>query len=196
MSLSSSLLCAFLHKWTTLIKHWASSLVQCRAIHSKFLGDLLTLYSVNPIYYVTFTTATLIASFVLFRGFNTNNTVNTISLLCGFLIIFTGVYLLNLSRGDPNGQKLGRGGSRSRNSFVDDGIPTDGLSGLQVRHSMQMRRSETFTRNSHGGTTPRATDFADRRLLGDDEATVGLRDLAEESESEDEMGRPSHSSRR
>jgi hypothetical protein len=97
---------------------------------------------VNPLYYVTFTTCTLCASFILFRGFNTTDAINTISLLCGFLTIFTGVYLLNLSREDPNGQNLGirQGDERGQYQHVD-GIPTDGLTGLQTRLSMQARRS-------------------------------------------------------
>ncbi len=49
----------------------------------------------SPIYYVTFTTAVLTASFVLFQGFNITDTRKTVSLLCGFLTIFMGVYLLN-----------------------------------------------------------------------------------------------------
>lgn len=137
----------------------------------------------NPIYYVTFTTATLIASFVLFRGFNTQDPVNTISLICGFLIIFTGVYLLNLSRTDPHGTNQHHGRTRSASSAYDDGIPTDGLSGLTSRRSMQMRRSESFARQSVTGRR----SSAGARLLGrDEEAGVGLRDLGEESE--DEMG--------
>jgi hypothetical protein len=151
---------------------------------------LSNMYSVNPIYYVTFTTATLIASFVLFKGFNTNDAVNTISLLCGFLIIFTGVYLLNLSRGDPHG--LGDAAVSGRAPF-DDGIPTDGLSGLQSRRSMQMRRSETFSRAS----VSRRRDSAVQRLLRDEESAVGLRNLTEEddagTESENEMGDPQRS---
>lgn len=54
--------------------------------------------SVNPIYYVFFTTSTIIASAILFQGFNTTDAGKTVSLICGFLIIFMGVYLLNLSR--------------------------------------------------------------------------------------------------
>lgn len=42
-----------------------------------------------------FTTATIIASAILFQGFNTDNPVNVASLICGFVIIFTGVYLLD-----------------------------------------------------------------------------------------------------
>ena len=93
------------------------------------------MHSVNPLYYVTFTTCTLIASFLLFRGFNTTSAVNTISLLCGFLVIFSGVYLLNLSRDDPDG-------NRTLGNNFSDGIPTDGISGFPTRRSMQLRRSE------------------------------------------------------
>lgn len=93
-------------------------------------------HRVNPLYYVTFTTATLCASFILFGGFNTTDAVNTLSLLCGFLVIFTGVYLLNLSRGDPEGHRLLNGKIAD-----EDGIPTDPLASLQTRRSMQARRS-------------------------------------------------------
>lgn len=92
---------------------------------------------VNPLYYVTFTTFTLCASFILFRGFNTTNAVNTISLLAGFLVIFSGVYLLNLSRLDPNGRSTG--GNKGL-----DGIPMDnGVASLQTRRSLQLRRSSS-----------------------------------------------------
>lgn len=60
----------------------------------------------NPIYFVCFTTATLTASAILFQGFNTDNTVYVVSLICGFVIIFAGVYLLDsIARGagaNPN----------------------------------------------------------------------------------------------
>lgn len=74
----------------------------------------------NPSYYVCFSTATIIASTILFHGLNTTGGTNTVSLLCGFYIISLGVYLLvrhplsfpipspntlaqNVSRSDPNG---------------------------------------------------------------------------------------------
>lgn len=140
---------------------------------------------VNPVYYVTFTTATLCASFILFRGFNTTDPVNTISLLCGFLIIFSGVYLLNLSRADPNGNQL-----LGRPSM--DGFPTDGLAGLSTRRSMQIRRSigDGSIRNyghSRSGslTVPGRTSTSLMRSF-DEERAVGLEDLAEESSSDTE----------
>ncbi|KAA8894629.1 DUF803 domain membrane protein [Sphaerosporella brunnea] len=158
----------------------------CILTQMNYFNKALSQFSssiVNPIYYVTFTTFTLIASFVLFRGFNTNDPVNTISLLCGFLIIFTGVYLLNLSRSDPHGINSATGNTHAH--AFDDGIPTDGLSGLQSRRSMQVRRSETFGRAS---LASRRSSAGARLLARDEEAMVGLRDLAEDSGSEDEMG--------
>ena len=53
---------------------------------------------VNPLYQVCFSTATIVASIILFQGLNTDNPVNTISLLVGFIIIFIGMHLLDLSR--------------------------------------------------------------------------------------------------
>ncbi|TQV92589.1 hypothetical protein V2A60_009061 [Cordyceps javanica] len=132
---------------------------------------------VNPLYYVTFTTATLCASFILFSGFNTTDPINTISLLCGFLITFTGVYLLNLSRGDPDGQKLAGG----RTGY--DATPTDMVSSFQTRRSMQARRSGDPSRHSVGSA------HGDRegliRAYDEEEAAgFGLTDLTEESEDE------------
>lgn len=133
--------------------------------------------SVNPLYYVTFTTATLCASFILFSGFNTTDPINTLSLLCGFLITFTGVYLLNLSRGDPNGTKL----AGVNQGY--DATPTDVISSLQTRRSMQARRSGDPSRHSMGSLR------GDREGLmsaydEEEAAGFGLTDLAEDSDED------------
>jgi magnesium transporter len=132
---------------------------------------------VNPLYYVTFTTATLCASFILFSGFNTTDAVNTLSLLCGFLVTFTGVYLLNLSRHDPNGHKLASGRSG------EDATGTDMISSLQTRLSMQSRRSGDPGRHSMGSI------HGDREGLiraydAEEAAGFGLTDLASDSDGE------------
>lgn len=56
-------------------------------------------------YYVGFTTATIVASIIMFQGFDTQDATSTISLLAGFLTTFLGVHLLNLSR-KPDGTTL------------------------------------------------------------------------------------------
>ena len=111
--------------------------------------------------------------------------MNTFSLLSGFLVIFTGVYLLNLSRADPDGHTMLDGKS-------EDGIPTDGITGLQTRASMQTRRSVEARRVSSG-----SAGFGNR---GDREGLIhsydeenggfGLTDLTEDSEEEHDTPRP------
>ncbi|KUI62294.1 putative magnesium transporter NIPA4 [Cytospora mali] len=127
---------------------------------------------VNPLYYVTFTSATLCASFILFSGFNTTDPINTLSLICGFLVTFTGVYLLNLSRGDPNGFKMvsGRGG--------DDAVGTDIISQIQTRRSMEARRSL----GSHRVSADR--EGLMRAYDEEEAAEFGLTDLADDSDEE------------
>jgi len=138
---------------------------------------------VNPLYYVTFTTATLCASFILFKGFNTTEAVNTLSLICGFLVTFTGVYLLNLSRNDPNGTKmLARRGN-------GDITGTDMVSSIQTRMSMEARRSQS-RRLSIGSN--RAGDREGLIRGYDEEESVGfgLTDLAEDTDEEDDPRSP------
>jgi drug/metabolite transporter (DMT)-like permease len=121
---------------------------------------------VNPLYYVTFTTCTLCASFILFKGFNTTNAVNTISLICGFLIIFSGVYLLNISRADPDGKSL-------LVSKSLEGIPMDNtVAGLQTRRSIQLQRSSYHRRSD-------SLRHQEARLVNNDgyEESLGLNSL-------------------
>ncbi|KAJ3129325.1 hypothetical protein HK098_001737 [Nowakowskiella sp. JEL0407] len=66
-------------------------------VQINFLNKALNLFStaiVTPVYYVFFTTATLVSSAVLFRGFPVANTIAGISILIGFLVIVGGVALL------------------------------------------------------------------------------------------------------
>ena len=61
-------------------------------------------------YYVGFSSATIVASLILFQGFNTTDATSIMSLIAGFIVTFLGVHLLNLSRvsepplDHPNGE--------------------------------------------------------------------------------------------
>lgn len=94
---------------------------------------------VNPLYYVTFTTMTLTASFILFRGFNTASTVDIISLLCGFLIIFSGVLILDISRKNPDGESREELFSTNKDGLSDVPLNAD-FSAYQFRKSIEMGR--------------------------------------------------------
>ncbi|KAI1101524.1 DUF803-domain-containing protein [Jackrogersella minutella] len=152
----------------------------CILTQMNYFNKALSQFStqiVNPLYYVTFTTATLCASFILFNGFNTTDVVNTLSLLSGFLITFTGVYLLNLSRRDPNGTRMLAGQST-------DATGTDMISSLQTRLSMQARRS-TGSRLSVGSRGHSDRDGLMRAYdLEQAAGEFGLNDLTEDSDDE------------
>ncbi|KAJ9204691.1 hypothetical protein DTO166G4_6941 [Paecilomyces variotii] len=157
----------------------------CILTQMNYFNKALNQFStsiVNPLYYVTFTTATLCASFILFKGFNTTDAVNTISLLCGFLVIFSGVYLLNLSRNDPDGRQL-------LNGKIDeeDGVPTDGIASFHTRRSMQSRRSQDPHRRS-SSSIAFLNGQSDREGLIHsydlEDGAFGLSELAEESDGE------------
>ncbi|KAG5300488.1 DUF803 domain-containing protein [Histoplasma ohiense] len=161
---------------------FAIVVVCCILTQMNYFNKALSQFStsiVNPLYYVTFTTATLCASFILFHGFNTTDPVNTISLLCGFLVIFAGVYLLNLSRSDPDGISL------AGKTNEDDGVPTDGIASIQTRLSLQNRRSMDRHRRSsssieyYGGPSDREGLM---RSYDVESGAFGLQDLAEESD--------------
>ena len=184
MFLPSWLSAVYWRRWTTSTKLWASSLLLCLCfwcLHCSLRLELSILTcerdSVNPLYYVSFTTATLCASFVLFRGFNTTDKVATISLLCGFLVIFSGVYLLNLSRTDPDGRATGRPDD-------EDAVPTDGIAGIQTRRSLQARRSIDPHRRSSSSIAyfngPSDREGLMRSYDLESGAAFGLEDLTEE----------------
>lgn len=167
---------------------FAIVVVVCVLTQMNYFNKALSQFStniVNPLYYVTFTTFTLIASSILFRGFNTTSAVNTISLICGFLVIFSGVYLLNLSRGDPEGH------SHLAHKF-DDAVPTDGIANYQTRRSMQSRRSgdSAFSsRHSLGDREGLMRGFQHRDIdLEGGRGTFGLGELADDSDEVEDDG--------
>ncbi|KAJ3201660.1 hypothetical protein HDU83_007865 [Entophlyctis luteolus] len=71
--------------------------VCCGVTQINFLNKALNIFStaiVTPIYFVCFTTATLVCSAVLFRDFAFTSYVQLVSALVGFLVIVGGVALL------------------------------------------------------------------------------------------------------
>lgn len=124
-----------------------------------------------------FTTSTIFASFLLFRGFNTEGPGAAVSLLGGFVVIFMGVYLLNLNRlVDPVTQQ-------PRVSFMTG----EGLAGtgrLSEHHERLLGADGGFhhRRNGSFGYQPSHRDsVASSLLFGgyEDEEAMGLTSLNE-----------------
>ena len=83
-------------------------------------------------YYVGFSTATIVASVILFQGFNTDDPANSISLLAGFITTFLGVHLLEISRKPESLPTVANGHGHSA---LESGIMNPRLS-LQGRMSI------------------------------------------------------------
>ena len=76
-------------------------------------------------YYVGFSTATIIASVILFQGFNTDDPANSISLLAGFVTTFLGVHLLEISR-KPASDHPGNGHSALESGLMNPRLSIQG----------------------------------------------------------------------
>lgn len=102
----------------------------CIVLQMKYLNKALDLFDisiVNPIYYVCFTTATIVASFILFQGMgDETDPVKNISVFCGFFTIFAGVYILNDSR-------------RNSEEYAELDLSDDYNSDLE-RHNIRLQR--------------------------------------------------------
>lgn len=80
--------------------------VVCVVTQMNFLNRALDVFSaalVTPIYYVMFTTLTILASVILFREFESVAPTELATELCGFLTILGGVFILHATRdADPS----------------------------------------------------------------------------------------------
>ena len=77
---------------------FAVAVAVCITIQMNYLNKALDIFNtslVTPIYYVMFTTLTIIATAILFKEWDKVTTVDVIGSLCGFMTIVCGVFLLH-----------------------------------------------------------------------------------------------------
>lgn len=71
--------------------------VLCILVQFNYFNRALDCFStalVTPVYYVFFTSSAIIASVAFFKGFENATVGEVASIVCGFFVIFLGVYLL------------------------------------------------------------------------------------------------------
>ncbi|KAJ6470281.1 magnesium transporter NIPA-domain-containing protein [Mycena vitilis] len=157
----------------------------CIVIQLNYYNKALDTFSVNlvnPMYYVGFCSATIVASLILFEGFNTTDATNTFSLLCGFIVTFLGVHILNLSMLEESAHAI----EEARVPFGLEGrLSLDGWHGIR-RDSLSMGLPSPRSALGHGRRSSlyRAQSSTLFNAFGG-EATgesVGLQRLREEDE--------------
>ncbi|KAI8819830.1 magnesium transporter [Fimicolochytrium jonesii] len=96
------------------------TVVGCAMVQMNYFNKALDLFSTNrvtPIYYVFFSTATIIASILLFQGFEDASGRDVVSMFCGFLTIFVGVFQLNSHK--PSSGHSGGAHPSAMDKFTD-----------------------------------------------------------------------------
>jgi len=138
-------------------------------------------------YYVGFSTATIVASLILFQGFNTTDGTNTVTLLAGFIVTFLGVHLLNLSRKPepphmPNGHSTLESGLMNPRISLQGRMSLDGWAGVS-----DVRPDGALQSSGHGRRSSlyRAQSTALFNAFEDEEATENM-PLSKLRESEEE----------
>ncbi|KAF9259121.1 DUF803-domain-containing protein [Marasmius fiardii PR-910] len=170
--------------------------ILCILVQMNYYNKALDTFSVNivnPMYYVGFSSATIVASLILFQGFNTDDTTNTVSLLCGFIVTFLGVHVLNLSRKEQEAMDnaVDPLPAHRRRVSLTGRLSIDGWHGIVEHHGAPPgsaggpgRRSSLYRQQSHALFNAFEGD-EDFRRNGARE-NVGLHQLREEDEDYDE----------
>lgn len=81
----------------------------CVIIQMNYLNKALDTFNtavVSPIYYVMFTSLTIIASVIMFKDWDGQNTGSIISELCGFIAVLCGTILLNSAKDSDRGSSF------------------------------------------------------------------------------------------
>ncbi|KAK3118052.1 hypothetical protein QOZ80_9BG0693530 [Eleusine coracana subsp. coracana] len=92
---------------------WAFALIvaTCVSTQINYLNKALDTFNtavVSPIYYVMFTSLTIIASVIMFKDWDNQNPTQIVTGMCGFMTILSGTFLLHKTKDmtDSTGQSL------------------------------------------------------------------------------------------
>ncbi|KXN80938.1 Magnesium transporter NIPA2 [Leucoagaricus sp. SymC.cos] len=179
----------------------------CILVQMNYFNKALDTFStnvVNPMYYVGFSSCTIVASLILFQGFNTTDGTNTVSLLMGFIVTFLGVHLLNISRIpaspiDANSHSALEGGLLNPRLSLQGRMSLDGWSGVAADRTEvtgaprtgsgqhhHRRSSSSLYRSQHRGVETLFNAYDGPDGLAGGSESVGLHELREEDESDDD----------
>ncbi|RLM70277.1 uncharacterized protein C2845_PM17G04200 [Panicum miliaceum] len=111
---------------------WAFALIvaTCVSTQINYLNKALDTFNtavVSPIYYVMFTSLTIIASVIMFKDWDHQNPTQIVTEMCGFLTILSGTFLLHKTKDmtDSPGQSFSteRLKHASQNGFAIEVMP-------------------------------------------------------------------------
>ncbi|CAA2993682.1 probable magnesium transporter NIPA4 [Olea europaea subsp. europaea] len=103
---------------------WVFALVviSCVLTQLNYLNKALDTFNtavVSPIYYVMFTSLTILASVIMFKDWDRQNPTQIVTEMCGFVTILSGTFLLHKTKDMVDGPKH----ADEENGFGEEGIP-------------------------------------------------------------------------
>ncbi|KAJ0972087.1 hypothetical protein J5N97_020046 [Dioscorea zingiberensis] len=119
---------------------WAFTIVvvTCVVTQMNYLNKALDTFNtavVSPIYYVMFTSLTILASVIMFKDWDRQNPTQIVTEMCGFVTILSGTFLLHRTKDMVEGstQSLSL---RLPKHADEDGFPSEGI---PLRHQDSFR---------------------------------------------------------
>ncbi|KAJ8751202.1 hypothetical protein K2173_016383 [Erythroxylum novogranatense] len=98
--------------------------VSCVIMQMNYLNKALDTFNtavVSPIYYVMFTSLTILASVVMFKDWDDQNIGNIVSEICGFIVVLSGTILLHSTKDFERSSSF-RGGYAPLSSRLSTGL--------------------------------------------------------------------------
>ncbi|KAJ6815817.1 putative magnesium transporter NIPA4 isoform X1 [Iris pallida] len=113
---------------------WAFTLVviACVVTQMNYLNKALDTFNtavVSPIYYVMFTSLTILASVIMFKDWDRQNLTQIVTEMCGFVTILSGTFLLHKTKDMVDGyspslsMRLPKHEHQDEDGYSSEGIP-------------------------------------------------------------------------
>ncbi|KAL0348233.1 UNVERIFIED_CONTAM: putative magnesium transporter NIPA4 [Sesamum angustifolium] len=107
---------------------FAMVVIVCVLTQMNYLNKALDTFNtavVSPIYYVMFTSLTIVASVIMFKDWDRQNPTQIVTELCGFVTILSGTFLLHRTKDMTDGSMVASRLAKHGNEdgFGDEGIP-------------------------------------------------------------------------
>ncbi|XP_004299899.1 PREDICTED: probable magnesium transporter NIPA4 [Fragaria vesca subsp. vesca] len=121
---------------------WVFTLVviTCVLTQMNYLNKALDTFNtavVSPIYYVMFTSLTILASVIMFKDWDRQSPTQVITEMCGFVTILGGTFLLHRTKDMTDGLTTSMSSLRLSKHAEEDGM--DGAEGIPLRRQDNSR---------------------------------------------------------
>lgn len=111
---------------------WAFTLVviACVVTQMNYLNKALDTFNtavVSPIYYVMFTSLTILASVIMFKDWDRQNPTQIVTEMCGFVTILSGTFLLHKTKDMVDGYSQSLSMRLPKHEDEEDGYSSEGI---------------------------------------------------------------------